>query len=225
MSNLHKIRSSGALLVKEVRKSMAITTGKELITPDGCWDIMVYKHQGSTKVMLVSSPLVSPAEVPHFAGQEMLVITFEPGAFIFAQLPLTVAGMHELSLVGKRSFWLGSSVIEIPNFENADTFADRLRRDGFLINDTVVENALVGKSDEQQSRTRQRHFRRVMGMSLVYFRQIERANAAADRLRRGSPILQVAHDLGYSDQFHMANSLRRILGQTPSALRRATKPL
>ena len=48
---------------------------------------------------------------------------------------------------------------------------------------------------------------------------IERVCAAAALIRTGAPIADVAHDLGYYDQPHLARSLDRFIGHTATALR------
>ncbi|MFG1817751.1 hypothetical protein ACGFIF_28605 [Kribbella sp. NPDC049174] len=41
-------------------------------------------------------------------------------------------------------------------------------------------------------------------------------------IRTGAPIADVAHDLGYYDQSHLARSLDRFIGHTATALRDGT---
>jgi methylphosphotriester-DNA--protein-cysteine methyltransferase len=50
-------------------------------------------------------------------------------------------------------------------------------------------------------------------------RQIDRAREAATLIRTGAPIADVAHDLGYYDQPHLARSLGRFIGHTATELR------
>lgn len=188
------------------------------MTPDGCWDIIIAKNQGQQTVMLVNRPLMQSARVPHTAGLEMLTITFATGAFVDLCLPQSPTGMLFLPLAGKNKFWLGSKVVEIPTFENADILGSDLHRKNILVSNTIITGALANKATAQE-RTQQRHFKRITGMTFAYFKQVERAQAAAHQLRHGAPILQVAHDQGYSDQFHLAKSLQHILGQTPTQIR------
>ena len=47
---------------------------------------------------------------------------------------------------------------------------------------------------------------------------IERARLAAASLRKGETAQNVVHSLGFYDQAHLINSLREIVGQTPSQL-------
>ena len=49
-------------------------------------------------------------------------------------------------------------------------------------------------------------------------RQIQRARRATMMLRAGTPIADVVYDAGYYDQPHLTRSLRRFVGDSPSAI-------
>jgi methylphosphotriester-DNA--protein-cysteine methyltransferase len=63
-----------------------------------------------------------------------------------------------------------------------------------------------------------RGFQRSYGFRPVEYRALHRARAALALLRAGAPFAEAALDAGYAHQSHMNNSLRAILGTTPSAL-------
>jgi len=42
-------------------------------------------------------------------------------------------------------------------------------------------------------------------------------------LVRGTPVLDAVYETGYFDQAHLANSLKRFIGQTPSQLTRISQ--
>ena len=64
-------------------------------------------------------------------------------------------------------------------------------------------------------RAQQYHFVRAAGLSYKMIQQIERARQAAELLQQGVPIIDTVFELGYFDQAHLTNSLKRFLGQTP----------
>jgi AraC-like DNA-binding protein len=70
----------------------------------------------------------------------------------------------------------------------------------------------------------QYRFRRATGLTHKTVRQIQRAQKAAALLEQGCPILDTAYQLGYYDQSHLANALRRYRGQTPTQISRALQP-
>ncbi|MGI5324886.1 helix-turn-helix domain-containing protein [Actinomadura nitritigenes] len=66
-----------------------------------------------------------------------------------------------------------------------------------------------------------RAFSRDMGVSLTRYRNRVRVGRAMDRLARGeSRLADLAADLGFADQAHLARTVREHLGRTPTALRR-----
>jgi len=54
--------------------------------------------------------------------------------------------------------------------------------------------------------------------------QIQRAWQATALLGQGTSILDTAYRLGYFDQAHLTNSLRRYMGQTPAQISQALEP-
>lgn len=124
-----------------------------------------------------------------------------------------------------RTFHLNGSAWEYPNFENADTFANRLVRQGLIVRDALVEDALRARSDPVSQRTEQRRFLRTTGLTRARIRQIERAREATALLRDGAAAIDVAHDLGYFDQAHLTHSVAHFIGQTPTQIARAEEQL
>jgi AraC-like DNA-binding protein len=124
-----------------------------------------------------------------------------------------------------RTFHLNGSTWEYPGFENADTFADRLVRQGLVVRDALVEDALHGRTGPVSQRTEQRRFLRTTGLTRARIRQIERAREATALLRDGAAAIDVAHDLGYFDQAHLTHSVAHFIGQTPTQIARAEEQL
>ena len=119
-----------------------------------------------------------------------------------------------------KSFWLGSATWECPNYENVETFINRIVRSGLLFRDTVVEAALQEHPQDISFRTIQRRFLRVTGLTQRTIRSIERAQQADSLLRSGMPILEVVYQAGYADQQTMTKSLKHCLGYTPGQIAR-----
>ena len=59
---------------------------------------------------------------------------------------------------------------------------------------------------------------RATGLTRGAIRQIRRAERAVDLLGRGVPALDVVRLAGYADQPHLARSLQRFVGQTPTRI-------
>jgi AraC-like DNA-binding protein len=59
-----------------------------------------------------------------------------------------------------------------------------------------------------------------VGQTFSQYRLALRVRRALDRLTAGEPLCQVAMETGFADHAHMTRTIRRELGETPSALRR-----
>jgi AraC-like DNA-binding protein len=188
-------------------------------------EIVVTRYAGKTAVA-VRGPetFAAPASVP--ADGEFLGIVFKLGTFMPRLLPKNLMDRRDayLPVANGKSFWLDSSVWEIPGFDNADTFAERLVRKGLLMHDPVVDAALQGRPPALSPRALQYHFARATGLPHKLIQQIERARRAAALLKSGLSILDTVHEAGYFDQAHLTNSLKRFIGQTPTQMVRGNIP-
>ena len=116
------------------------------------WHLVFVKKDDEVWVVFVGP--WTTAGVAHYAeGAEILWIKFKLGAF----MPHLPAGRFldtETVLPGasSRSFWLKGSVWEFPDHENAETFVDRLVRNGVLVRDPLVDTVLRGRSQSLSPR-------------------------------------------------------------------------
>jgi hypothetical protein len=185
------------------------------------WEMVVTTFEGKTTVT-VRGPETRTSEANYPADAEFIGITFKLGAFM-PHLPVkTLLDRQDATLPesSDRSFWLHGSAWEVPTFENADVFVERLVRRGILVRDPAVKAAVGGRAPGVPIRSLQRRFLRATGLTQKTIRQIERARGAVSLLERGTPIRDAAFDLGYYDQAHLTNSLRRFVGMTPAQIAR-----
>jgi hypothetical protein len=198
--------------------------GETLMQPDGCWDIAILKRGDSVEVLRTG--LTTRAVIyEHSPGDETLVISFKPSAF----MPLMPGEVMRdegvvLEKFGRNNFWIGTDVREMPTFENADVFVEHLVRSGIVELNDVVDSVIAGQPKAMSERTLQRHFLKTTGLTYKSFTIIERAQKAMSLLRMGQAAADVAFALGYADQAHMINSLKAIMGQTPGQIAREAVP-
>jgi len=155
---------------------------------------------------------------------EFLVIKFKPGTF----MPHLPAGslldtIFPLADANGKSFFLNGSALQFPNYENAETFVDNLARNGWLIQEPVIDAVLQGQPQTISPRSIQRRFLYATGLTHSSIRQIARARQAMTLLQRGVPILDVVFEAGYTDQPHMTKSLKHFIGQTPAQIVRMSQ--
>jgi hypothetical protein len=183
-------------------------------------ELVVTRHQGRVTVT-VRGPETRATRLSYPPDAEWLGIRLKPGAFLPSRPARElVDGGVTLPEVTPASFWLDGSAWQVPDYENADTFAARLIRAGLLVIDPAVPAALRGELTDASLRTVQRRFRQATGVTHGAARRIEQARYAVLLLQRGDSIADVTYDAGYFDQPHLTRSLKRLIGKTPAELRR-----
>jgi len=214
-------RRSDSPFVARINRVTYIGDARTVTTPDGTWDVVIRSRLGRVEVLLTGQ-IVQPIDLDYEQGDSFVSIAFKPDVYL-PQRPgssMINRGVFQ-PLAGKDSFWLDNVRLEIPTFDNAEHFVARLGSRGLIARDRVVGYAVEGNLTHLGDRTLQRHFARVTGMTGKTLQQILRANRAAGLLEHGARVVDVAAELGYSDQSHLTNSLRRILGRTPGEIARA----
>jgi len=200
--------------------------GRFLSVASTHWEFVVTRLAGRT-VITLRGPETQPREVDCPPNGEWFAIRFKAGTFMPALPVSRLLNGSDINLPGamRSRFRLDGSAWEIPNFDNAEVFVDRLVRRGLLVRDASVAAALAGDADALNARTAQRHFRHATGMSQAAMRQIERARHATLLLRDGLPPGEAAAEAGYFDQAHLTRSLRRFVGLTPGGIVRNERQL
>ncbi len=190
------------------------------------WEMVVTKHEGRTRITVRGPETkVTSADCP--AHGDWFAIRFKLGTFMPALMPGELRDRNDVTLPNatNRSFWLNGSAWEFPNFENAEAFVQRLARRGLIAEDSLVRATLDDEAREFSTRTEQRRFRAITGLTRGAIHQIERARRATILLRRGLSIVDAANAAGYYDQAHVTRSLQRWIGQTPAQVIRGERQL
>jgi hypothetical protein len=159
------------------------------------------------------------------ADGEWFGILLQLGAFL-PQLPTggLVDGMVDLPTASRDAFWLAGSMWQIPTYDNADLFVERLARAGLLALDPIVEAAVHGQPTVLTQRAVQYRFLRATGITQHMAQQIERARFATLLLQAGVSIRDTTQQAGYYDQPHLTRALQRFIGQTPAQLLHRSRP-
>jgi len=169
----------------------------------------------------VEGPLTKATPVTQAEGTEWFGVTFPLGTFLpSVSVRNLVDERAILPLAAKTSFGLAGSSFQFPDYENVETFVDRLVRENLLVSDPVVKAVLAGQPPEMSLRTVRRRFLFATGLTYKVISQIERAKQATDLLERGVSPLDAAYLAGYADQSHMTRALKHFIGYTPAHIAR-----
>ena len=99
------------------------------------WEIVVTRHRDSTR-LTVRGPETNATIVPIPQDVEFFGIEFRLGTFMPTLPPRQLVDRSlDLPLVSPNSFWLDGATWELPRYDNADVFVDRLARAGLLVHD------------------------------------------------------------------------------------------
>ena len=182
------------------------------------WSIVISKWGGHISISL-HGPETGATCKEFPAEGEWFGIAFKLGTFVSHISPSSlIDGNIVLPSISGRSFSLCHSAWQFPNYENADTFVDRLVRAGILVHEPIMNAVHQGQSQSLSLRTVQYRFLRSTGLSQRTIRQIERARYAAALLKQGVSIFDTVYEAGYSDQPHLTRSLKHFIGLTPAEI-------
>jgi hypothetical protein len=212
-------RSANSSFVEVIWHTRSVRAGDFTSVAASNWEMVITTFNGKTMIT-ARGPETKASEADFPADAEFFGITFKLGSFM-PHLPLkTLLDRQDATLpeASSNSFWLHGSAWELPTFENADVFVERLIRQGILVRDPVVEAAMQGHTPDMSIRSVQYRFVQATGLTHKTIQQIERARFAVSLLEQGTPISDTSFELGYFDQAHLTNSLKRFVGRTPAQI-------
>src|SRR5688572_1302391 len=102
------------------------------------WSIVISKWSGHISLS-IHGPETGATHKEFPIEGEWFGIDFKLGTFLPHLPPYSIMDRSiTLPEAADHSFWLDSSAWQFPNYENADTFVNRLVREGLLMCDPVV---------------------------------------------------------------------------------------
>ena len=211
MSQRHQNRSSPHPYIDTVWQAESLTDGVYHATPDGSWDLIYSEKPHGKRMLFFSGQDITPVSVPYEKGERSLVISLTASTYLNPKpegfMPLAVDG---------DTFRYEGYDFPLPTTDNAEHLIGMLVERGILCNDEVIEGALGDKRRADSKRSVQVHFRKTTGITKKDFEQIRRAQETVRLLKQGNKPADVAIQAGYTDQAHMINSLKKIMGRLPS---------
>lgn len=212
-------RTADSAFIEMIWRTRSERAGSFTSVAASNWEMVVTTLGGKTTIT-ARGPETRASEAIFPADAEFFGIVFKLGAFM-PHLPIkTLRDRQDATLpeASSHSFWLHGSAWELPTYENADVFIERLIRRGILARDPIVEAAIEGHTPDASPRSLQYRFSRATGLTHKTIQQIERAHDAVTLLERGASIPDAVFELGFFDQAHLTNSLQRFVGRTPARI-------
>jgi AraC-like DNA-binding protein len=224
MSIIYEERSSDSPYVETVTHGWTVSDGSTIRPAEIHWHMVFVRVKGSFQPLVVV-PWKTAGVASWGEGAELLWIKLKLGTFM-PHLPTRNFLDTETILPGaaSQSFRLKGSAWQFPDYDNVETFVDRLARDEVLVRDPVVSAALQDQLPEMPSRTVRHRFLRATGLTQSHIYQFERAKRAAALLGQGVSILDTVYEAGYFDQPHLTRSLKQFIGHTPAQIIRMRSP-
>ena len=218
MSAIFEGRRSDSPYVDMVWRGRVEQDYSPVCPADVRWNLLFLKQNGKLKVT-VEGATTRFVPKDQIEGSEFLVIKFSLGTYMPHLPAVKIRDANAiLPEAASSRFWLNNMVWQFPDFDNVETFVDRLVREGVVIQDPVVSAALQDRPLDVSPRTVRRRFIHTTGLTPVSIRQIERAQQAAALLEGGESILDAVYEAGYADQPHLTRSVKRFIGQTPAQI-------
>ena len=224
MSMISEARLSDSPYIESVTRGWTLSEGTSIRPAEIHWHMVFVKHTGGTLALAVG-PLTTSGIASWGEGGEILWIKFKLGVFM-PHLPMKdrINAEQTLPDASIDRFWLKGAARQIPDFENVETFIERLVHEDDLVHDPLVSAALQDAPVEVSPRTLRHRFLQATGQTQKHIQQYERAIKAASLLRHGFPILDTVFEVGYFDQPHLTRSLKHFLGYTPAQILRQSQP-
>jgi AraC-type DNA-binding domain-containing proteins len=218
-------RLSDSPFVEKIWRAQSERRGDFLSVAASQWEIVVSKYHDETTITVRGPETKATSMHVTLVGGEFFGIIFRYGAFM-PHFPVSDLVDADLDLpdASSKSFWLNGASWQFPNYENADTFVDRLVRESLLACDPIIGPVLRGEPQELSPRSIQRRVLQATGLTQSSIWQIERARHATLLLRQGVSILDTVERAGYSDQAHLTRVLKHLIGKTPAQIINKSEP-
>jgi hypothetical protein len=206
----HQERLSQHPAVAAVWSAVSCARTTTIVPADGCFDLIVRRRADGSSAAHVYRPIARAHVVVVDNGDAHFGVRLRPG---FGSA-LLKPGVLEAAV--------GTDDLEglVVDAVNSHRQAPHIVED-FVAAARWASGAVRIDSFDRHERQLQRACRRWLGLTPKAFLRIERAWGAHAAITQGTPLADVAADLGYTDQAHLTRDVRQLLGTTPGALKPA----
>lgn len=218
-----KSRASDSDLIEKVWYSSGDTAFQFLSYAEARSEIVIVTSRHGKVSIFLRGPETAPsmAQVP--PGGECLGVQLRLGAYIPSSLPRDLMDRRdaELPVIDDINVLIEGHRLEVPSYDNAESFVATLYRLGIIRLDRDVVAILNDEPSTSAIRTMQVRFLRATGLSHSLLTQIQRTRELVDLLRAGRDVNDIVFDLNFYDQAHLYRNLRRFVGVTARGITEA----
>lgn len=215
------------------------STNATFAIPDGCIDIM-FDCTGTTPNAKICGSTLRAQNAKLKSGHEYFGVRFIPGALPrylnISARELISQRLNLFDLVNKRDHLLEALITSQDFNSQVQIIQHHFAREGLSKPSNKTQVALYAinersgniKINELESitniskRTLQRLFREELGISPKEFSRIVRCQSAVNQINQLSEVtfIDLAHNLGFSDQPHFMREFKNLVSSTPFAYQR-----
>src|SRR5258708_33541339 len=165
MNSLFEGRESDSPYIEAVWRGRAGSDYAPVCPASNRWHLLFLRQNGKVNVS-VEGPLTKATPVTQAEGTEWFGVTFQPGTFL-PSVPVRnlLDERAILPLAAKTSFELAGSSFQFPDYDNVETFVERLVREDLLVFDEIVKTVFAGPPPEVALRTGRVRFSLATGLA------------------------------------------------------------
>jgi AraC-like DNA-binding protein len=199
-----------------VWQARATKDERYLVPAAECWDVWFAREPGGELLAGLSGPTVGHRWIRSTVGEHSWGVQLQAHVVLPGVSKQLLLGGEQQLVVEAGHVMLAQHAVPFPEFEDLESFADRLLELDVLRCDDDVRRMLTGDDVGYSERHRQRRVRATTGLTRKQIDQLSRAREAFALLLQGVPPIECAARCGFADQAHLTRSLRAFHGQTPA---------
>ncbi|HRF98380.1 MAG TPA: hypothetical protein PLZ51_24395, partial [Aggregatilineales bacterium] len=140
-------RPSDSLYVNEIWRTQYEGMEEQFISIADIHNELVITKENGIVSLTIHGAETQASHSPLPQNADFVGISFKMGAFM-PHLPNLTNTVIQLPQANNDTFWLNGSAWQIPTYDNADIFVNRLVREGLLVYEPIVEATLQGHIKE-----------------------------------------------------------------------------
>lgn len=213
---MYEERHPDSRVLECVWQARATRDERYLVAAVEYWDLWFAREPDGEMLAGLTGPTLGHRWIRSTVGEHSWGIQLKAHAVLPGVSKLLLRGGEQHLAVRAGKVTIGQHAVPFPEFEDLESFTDRLLELDVLRDDEQVRRMLGGDDVGYSERHRQRRVRAVTGLTRKQIEQLSRAREAFALLLQGVPPTECAARCGFADQAHLTRSLRAFHGQTPA---------